>query len=72
MVEKKIKHILDKKGISIYKLSKDCGIKYELLRRVFVGERKLTADEMILIMNCANIKFDELKEQSDILLCSVG
>ena len=61
MIEQKIKCALEEKNISIYKLAKDTGIRYELLRRVFAGERKLSADEMVLILNCENISFEDIK-----------
>ena len=46
MTVKKLKGVLDSKGISLYKLSRLTGIKYELLRRTFNEKRKLTADEI--------------------------
>ena len=57
----KIKRILNERNISIYRLSKLTEIKYELLRRTFAGERKLLADELILILNVTGISFEEIK-----------
>lgn len=61
MISKKISEILNAKGFSIYKLSKLTGIKYELLRRTMIGKRKLSADELILILEKADISFDDIK-----------
>ena len=44
MLISKLKKEMQENDISIYKLSKLTGIKYELLRRVFVGQRKLSAE----------------------------
>ena len=46
-----IKKIMDKKGLTLYCLSKQSGIKYELLRRSLQGKRKLSADEYLLIID---------------------
>lgn len=69
MVSDILKNIIKSKGITIYFLSKQTGIKYELLRRVFSGERKLTADEFILILDAAGIAFDEISEKDYQQLC---
>lgn len=57
----KLKKVLELKGISIYKLSQLTGVKYELLRRTFNESRKLTADELVLILNKTGIEFSEIK-----------
>ena len=49
------------KHITIYRLSKLTDIRYELLRRVFRGERKLTAEEFILILDKTGIRLEDLK-----------
>lgn len=51
---------MEVKGITIYRLSKLTGIKYELLRRIFKGKRKLTAEEFVLICNKTNIKMEDV------------
>lgn len=61
MLVGKLKHELDKKGITIYRLSKLTSIKYELLRRVFTNERKLSADELLKIIDATEIDFEKLK-----------
>ena len=61
MVEIKLYARMKAEGITIYRLSKLTGIKYELLRRVFRGERKLTANELINILDKTKISFDEIK-----------
>ena len=61
MVANRIRYEMSKRGISIYRLAKLTGIRYELLRRVFCGERKLTADELVLVLEKAEIKFDDVK-----------
>ncbi len=48
------------RGITIYSLAKLTGIRYELLRRVFNGTRKLTAPELVTILTLSNIKLEEL------------
>ena len=52
---------MEAKGITIYRLSKLTGMKYELLRRIFRGERKLTAEEFVLICNRTDIKMEDVK-----------
>lgn len=59
-VTEKLNDILKEKNITIYKLSKLTGIKYELLRRVFARERKLSADEFVLILEKTGIYLSEL------------
>ena len=61
MVEIKIKEELNRRKISTYRLSKDIGIKYELLRRVFCGKRRLLADELLLILEKTGINFETIK-----------
>lgn len=61
MLISKLKKEMQENDISIYKLSKLTGIKYELLRRVFVGQRKLSAEELLLILDKANIEFSNIK-----------
>ncbi len=61
MIANGIKDEMRKRGISIYRLAKLTGIRYELLRRVFCGERKLTADEFVLVLEKTDIKFDDVK-----------
>ena len=61
MVANKIKQEIEKKGITICSLSKELGMRYELLRRVFSGERKLTADEFLLILEKTGIRFEDIR-----------
>lgn len=61
MLISKLKKEMQENDISIYKLSKLTGIKYELLRRVFVGQRKLSAEELLLILDKTNIEFSNIK-----------
>ena len=61
LIAKLLKNRLEEKGITVYRLSKLTGIRYELLRRTLNGERKLTADELILICQKSGIVIDELK-----------
>lgn len=60
MIVDALKHEMEKRNLSIYRVSKLTGIKYELLRRVFSGKRKLSADEFILILDKCNITYDEI------------
>ena len=57
-----LKKALETKGITVYKAAKLTGIKYELLRRVFCGERKLSADELLLILEKCEIDLEKVKE----------
>lgn len=51
-----------KRKMTLYKLSKITGIKYELLRRVFVGGRKLVASELITIAEAIDFDLNSLKK----------
>ena len=62
MLIKNLKRELDKKGISLYRLAKLTGIRYELLRRTFNEKRKLRTDEFIKILSTCNLKYEEVKE----------
>ena len=55
MIAEKIYKAMEQQGMTTYKLAQLIGMKYELLRRVFHGKRKLTADELILIMKCVDV-----------------
>lgn len=48
------------RGITVYNLAKRIGLRYELMRRVFNGERKLTAVELLIILNAADLEIGEL------------
>ena len=61
MVEAKLYARMKASGITIYRLAKLTGMRYELLRRVFCGERKLTANELVNILDKTGISFDEVK-----------
>ena len=52
---------MQKQGITIYALSKLTNIRYELLRRALRGKRKLTADELVVILKRTGIKFEDIK-----------
>lgn len=52
-----------KRKMTLYKLSKITGIKYELLRRVFVGGRKLVASELITIAEAIDFDLNLLKRK---------
>lgn len=61
MIAENLKNAMDERGITIYRLSKMIGMKYELLRRVFSGERKLMAEELIEILDKTGISINEIK-----------
>ena len=65
MIERALKQQLDKKGISMYKLAKETGIKYELLRRVFKGARKLAADELVEILLVTGIDIKDITKEKN-------
>lgn len=60
MLIRNLQREMEVKGITIYRLSKLTGMKYELLRRIFKGERKLTAEEFVLICDKIDIKMDDV------------
>ncbi len=60
-VETKLLRSMKQRGITIYQLSKDTDIKYELLRRVFCNKRKLSANELVLILEKTGISFEAIK-----------
>lgn len=61
MVVDRLRKELDNRGITWYKLSQITNIRYELLRRVFNGKRKLSADELLIILEKTGIGFDDIK-----------
>lgn len=61
VVAERLLNVMQNKGITIYTASKLTGIRYELLRRAFRGKRRLTADELALILKQTGIKFEELE-----------
>ena len=65
MIVRALKQQLDKKGISTYKLAKETGIKYELLRRVFKGARKLAADELVEILLVTDIDIKDITKEKN-------
>ena len=60
-VEKKVKSVLERHHISMYRLSKITGIRYELIRRSLSFKRSLSANELVTILNCTNIPYEEVK-----------
>lgn len=52
-----IKNIMKEHGVSVYKLSKMLDMRYEILRRVFVNKRILSADEFLRILDVLEINF---------------
>ena len=68
MIEKALKQQLNKKGISTYKLAKESGIKYELLRRVFKGARKLAADELVEILLVTDIDIKDITKEKMLVI----
>lgn len=67
-----LKKGLEVKGITVYKAAKMTGMKYELLRRAFCGERKLSADEFLRILEKCQIDFEKVKERNDVSSRSSG
>ena len=59
---------MKEKKITIYRVSELTHIQYTLLWRVFHGKRKLTADELYLILLRTGIRFEEVTglKQSDV------
>ncbi len=60
MVVQKLYNVMKEKKITMYRLSKLTGIKYELIRRLFCNQRMLSADEFVLILDKTGITFEEV------------
>ena len=56
----KLRAALKRREITVYRLSKITGIKYELLRRSLTEERKLTAEELVEVLKAAGIGLEEI------------
>lgn len=56
----RLRAALKRRGITVYRLSKITGIKYELLRRSLAEERKLTAAELVEVLKAAGIGLEEI------------
>lgn len=56
----KLRAALKRRGITVYRLSKITGIKYELLRRSLTEERKLTAAELVEVLKAVGIGLEEI------------
>ena len=56
----KLRAALKRREITVYRLSKITGIKYELLRRSLTEERKLTAEELVEVLKTAGIGLEEI------------
>lgn len=52
-----VKQSMKEQGVSVYKLSKMLGMRYEILRRVFVNKRILSADEFLRILDVLGMDF---------------
>ena len=61
IIYKNLERALQNRNISLYRVSALTGIRYELIRRIFRGMRKLSAEEMVLILEKTDIPFDEIK-----------
>ncbi len=55
-----LKSELKKRNISVARLSRLTGIRYELLRRSFNAARELRADELVRILTCTGISYNEI------------
>ena len=62
MVVRDLEREMRVRGITLYRLSKMTGIRYELLRRSFHGARKLTAEELVLILDKTGIDYAQVKQ----------
>lgn len=51
---------LKKRNISLARLSRLTGIRYEILRRSFNATRELRADELVRILTCTGIRYNEI------------
>ena len=60
MVSEKLLSVMKEKGITMYRLSKITGMRYELIRRIFCHQRKPTADEFVLILQKTGITYEEV------------
>ena len=59
--KQKVLRELKNKGITLYRLSQMMNMRYELIRRTFNGNRTLTADELLLLLEKTGIDFEQIK-----------
>ena len=52
---------MGERGITLYRLAQMTGIKYELVRRIFRANRKMLAEELVLIFDKTGIAFEDIK-----------
>lgn len=59
-VQKQLSEYILERGIKISFISRKTNIPYELLRRAISGERKLIANELVLILQALDLELKEL------------
>lgn len=56
----RLREELVKRGVSLHKVAKITGIRYELLRRTFNEGREMRARELILILERLAIRLEDI------------
>ncbi len=60
-VQKQIALYINDKGITISHISKETGIRYELLRSSLNAERRMSADEFVKVCLCLGLELKDFK-----------
>ena len=64
----KLNEYIKKKNITIYSLAQQTNIRYELLRRSFAKERRLSADEYIVILKALNLPVFDFSNKNSVVV----
>ena len=60
-VAERLKEKIEDKGITYTKISEKTGIPLQVISNIFLGKRKLTADELFSICRATEIDIDTLR-----------
>lgn len=61
--QRKLSKYLSRRGITISHVAKAANIQYELLRRSLNGDRVLTADDLVAILQCTDITLEDILKE---------
>lgn len=61
--QQKLSKYLSRQGITISHVAKAANIQYELLRRSLNGDRVLTADELVAILQFTDITLEDILKE---------
>ncbi len=59
-VAEKLKVIIKQRGLSYSQLAADAGMAIDTVSRIFLGKRKLSADEMVRLCKAAGVDIADL------------